>query len=132
MRTGDWDDYCRLMASDRSIYMGGPFSTSVARGMFCADHAQWSLFGCGALMTGNAAMQAAAEGPMEGVLGYTEDPVVSSDFVGDPRSSIYDATAGIELNDRFFKIVSWYDNEMGYATRCLDMLRMMADTDAAG
>ncbi|MEX1368670.1 MAG: type I glyceraldehyde-3-phosphate dehydrogenase [Nannocystaceae bacterium] len=77
----------------------------------------------------NAAMKAAAEGPMEGVLGYTEDPVVSSDFIGDPHSSIYDAKAGIELNERFFKIVSWYDNEWGYSVRCIDMLEMMADKD---
>ncbi len=77
----------------------------------------------------NAAMKAAAEGPMEGVLGYTEDEVVSSDFIGDPRSSIFDAGAGIELNDRFFKIVSWYDNEWGYSARCVDMLAMLADKD---
>jgi len=78
----------------------------------------------------NAAMKNAAEGSMEGVLGYTEEQVVSSDFIGDPRSSVYDAGAGIELNDRFFKIVSWYDNEYGYAARCVDMLRMMAQRDA--
>ena len=77
----------------------------------------------------NAAMKAAAEGPMSGVLGYTEDPVVSSDFLGDPHSSIFDATAGMELNDRFFKVVSWYDNEAGYANRCLDMLQMIAAQD---
>ena len=77
----------------------------------------------------NAAMKAAAEGPMKGVLGYTEDPVVSSDFIGDPHSSIYDATAGIELNDRFFKIVSWYDNEWGYSARCVDMLDLFAKKD---
>ena len=77
----------------------------------------------------NAAMKAASEGPMKGVLGYTEDPVVSSDFLSDPHSSIYDATAGMELNDRFFKVVSWYDNESGYATRCIDMLEMMAARD---
>lgn len=77
----------------------------------------------------NQAMKAAAEGSMKGVLGYTEDAVVSSDFTSDPHSSIYDATAGIELNDRFFKIVSWYDNEWGYATRCVDMLEMMAEKD---
>ncbi len=77
----------------------------------------------------NAAMKAAAEGPMQGVLCYTEDPVVSSDFLGDRHSSIYDATAGIELNANFFKIVSWYDNEAGYANRCLDMLSMMAAKD---
>jgi glyceraldehyde 3-phosphate dehydrogenase len=78
----------------------------------------------------NAAMKAAAEGPMSGVLAYTEEPLVSSDFVGDTHSSIYDAGACIELNDRFFKIVSWYDNEAGYATRCVDMLEMMAAKDA--
>ncbi len=77
----------------------------------------------------NAAMKAAAAGPMKGVLGYTEDEVVSSDFMSDPRSSIYDAKAGIQLNDRFFKVVSWYDNEYGYAARCVDMLRMMAERD---
>jgi glyceraldehyde 3-phosphate dehydrogenase (phosphorylating) len=77
----------------------------------------------------NAAMKAAAEGPMKGVLAYTEDAVVSSDFIGDPHSSTYDATACIELTSTFFKIVSWYDNEMGYATRLLDMLQMMADKD---
>jgi len=77
----------------------------------------------------NAAMKDAAEGAMEGVLGYTEDQVVSSDFIGDTHSSIFDAAAGIELNQRFFKIVSWYDNETGYACRCLDMIRMMAAKD---
>ncbi|MEM9081972.1 MAG: type I glyceraldehyde-3-phosphate dehydrogenase [Planctomycetota bacterium] len=77
----------------------------------------------------NAAMKAAAEGPMSGVLAYTEEQVVSADFVGDPHSSIYDAGAGIELNDRFFKVVSWYDNEAGYANRCVDMLRFMAAND---
>ena len=77
----------------------------------------------------HAAMKAASEGPMSGVLGYTEDDVVSSDFISDPHSSIYDAGAGIELNDRFFKIVSWYDNEWGYSTRCVDMLEMIARKD---
>ena len=78
----------------------------------------------------NEAMKAAANGPMKGYLAYTEDAVVSSDFIGDPHSSIYDAGAGIELNDRFFKVVSWYDNEAGYANRCLDMVSMMAEKDA--
>lgn len=77
----------------------------------------------------NAAMKAAAEGSMQGVLGYTDEEVVSSDFVGDPHSSIFDAKAGIELNDRFFKVVSWYDNEAGYANRCVDMMRMLASKD---
>jgi glyceraldehyde 3-phosphate dehydrogenase len=73
-----------------------------------------------------AAMKAAAEGEMKGILGYTEDPVVSSDFTTDPRSSIFDAGAGIELNSHFFKIVSWYDNEWGYSMRMIDLMVMMA------
>ncbi|MEC8254878.1 MAG: type I glyceraldehyde-3-phosphate dehydrogenase [SAR324 cluster bacterium] len=73
-----------------------------------------------------AAMKAAAEGSMQGVLGYTEDQVVSSDFIGDARSSIFDATAGIGIGDRFFKLVSWYDNEIGYSNRVLDLIRYMA------
>ncbi|MBL4688496.1 MAG: type I glyceraldehyde-3-phosphate dehydrogenase [Nannocystaceae bacterium] len=77
----------------------------------------------------NAAMKAASEGSMEGVLGYTEEPVVSSDFISDPRSSIYDAKAAIALNEHFFKIVSWYDNEYGYASRCIDMISMIARKD---
>ena len=77
----------------------------------------------------NAAMKAASEGPMSGVLGYTEEEIVSSDFIGDPRSSIYDAGASIELSSTFFKVVSWYDNEAGYANRCVDLLRFMASKD---
>lgn len=77
----------------------------------------------------NAAMKTASEGSMKGVLGYTEEEVVSSDFIGDRRSSIYDAGAGIELNKRFFKVVSWYDNEAGYATRCVDLIRYIAGKD---
>lgn len=77
----------------------------------------------------HAAVRDAAAGPMAGVLGYTEEEVVSSDFIGDPRSSIYDAKAAIELSDRFFKVVSWYDNEAGYAHRCVDMIRFMAQQD---
>jgi glyceraldehyde 3-phosphate dehydrogenase len=77
----------------------------------------------------NAAMRAAAEGPMHGILGYTDDQVVSSDFIGDQRSSIFDAAAGIELNHRFFKVVSWYDNEAGYAARCVDLLALLARRD---
>ncbi len=77
----------------------------------------------------NAAMKAASEGAMAGVLGYTEEPVVSSDFISDPHSSIYDATAAIQLNDQFFKIVTWYDNEWGYSARCADMIAMMAEKD---
>ncbi|QYU68344.1 type I glyceraldehyde-3-phosphate dehydrogenase [Leptolyngbya sp. 15MV] len=75
----------------------------------------------------SAAMKKAAEGSMKGILGYTEEEVVSSDFIGDRHSSIYDAKAGIELNKRFFKVVSWYDNEAGYAARCVDLIRLMAE-----
>ena len=77
----------------------------------------------------NAAMKAASGGAMKGVLGYTDEEIVSSDFIGDTRSSIFDAKAGIELNKRFFKIVSWYDNEAGYANRCVDVITMMAQKD---
>ncbi|TVR03757.1 MAG: type I glyceraldehyde-3-phosphate dehydrogenase [Phormidium sp. GEM2.Bin31] len=72
-----------------------------------------------------AAMKQAAEGPMKGVLGYTEDPVVSTDFTTDPHSSIFDATAGMELNANFFKVVSWYDNEWGYSCRTIDLILTM-------
>lgn len=78
----------------------------------------------------NDAMKAASEGSLKGVLGYTEDQVVSSDFMSDPHSSYFDAAAGIELNDRFFKIISWYDNEWGYSSRLIDMLSMMAAGDS--
>ena len=78
-----------------------------------------------------AAMKAASEGSMKGVLGYTDEEVVSSDFIGDRRSSIFDAKAGIELNKRFFKIVSWYDNESGYSARCVDLIRYIAGKDGA-
>jgi glyceraldehyde 3-phosphate dehydrogenase len=74
----------------------------------------------------NAAMKASAEGAMKDVLGYTDEEVVSSDFMGDARSSIFDSLAGIQLNDRFFKVVSWYDNEAGYSNRCVDMMKFVA------
>jgi glyceraldehyde 3-phosphate dehydrogenase len=77
----------------------------------------------------NAAMKSASEDAMKGILGYTEEEVVSSDFISDRRSSIFDAKAGIELNKRFFKVVSWYDNEAGYAARCVDLIKYMAGKD---
>lgn len=77
-----------------------------------------------------AAMKAASEGPMKGILGYTDEEVVSSDFITDPRSSIFDAKAGIQLNANFFKVVSWYDNEWGYSCRMLDLMKMMAAKEA--
>jgi glyceraldehyde 3-phosphate dehydrogenase len=67
------------------------------------------------------AMKAASEGPLKGILGYTEDLVVSQDFIGDARTSIFDADAGIELNSKFFKVVSWYDNEAGYSNKLIDL-----------
>jgi glyceraldehyde 3-phosphate dehydrogenase len=72
-----------------------------------------------------AAMRAAAEGPMKGILGYTEDLVVSSDFIGESRTSVFDAGAGIMLGDRFVKVISWYDNEWGYSSKCLDLIAHM-------
>jgi glyceraldehyde 3-phosphate dehydrogenase len=72
-----------------------------------------------------AAMKEASEGALKGVLGYTEDAVVSNDFIGDARTSIFDAGAGIGLNDNFVKVVSWYDNEMGYSTKVLELILHM-------
>ena len=75
------------------------------------------------------AMKAASQNGLRGVLGYTDDPVVSTDFVGDPRSSIFDAGAGIELNSNFFKLLTWYDNEWGYSNRVVDLMLHMALTE---
>ncbi len=72
-----------------------------------------------------AAMKEASEGELKGVLGYTEDAVVSNDFVGDTRTSIFDAGAGIGLNDNFVKVVSWYDNEWGYSTKVVELIEYM-------
>jgi glyceraldehyde 3-phosphate dehydrogenase len=71
------------------------------------------------------AMKAASEGPMKGILGYTEEAVVSQDFVGATCTSIFDADAGISLNANFVKVISWYDNEMGYSTKVLELIRFM-------
>ncbi|MQM21673.1 hypothetical protein Taro_054717, partial [Colocasia esculenta] len=73
-----------------------------------------------------AAIKYASEGPLKGILGYTDDDVVSNDFVGDSRSSIFDAKAGIGLSSFFLKLVSWYDNEWGYSNRVLDLIEHMA------
>lgn len=72
-----------------------------------------------------AAMKKASEGELKGILGYTEEAVVSSDFLGDPRTSIFDAKAGIALTDTFVKVVSWYDNEIGYSNKVLDLIAHM-------
>ncbi|XP_045368858.2 glyceraldehyde-3-phosphate dehydrogenase, testis-specific isoform X1 [Camelus bactrianus] len=75
------------------------------------------------------AIKEAAKGPMDGILAYTEDEVVSTDFIGDTHSSIFDAKAGIALNDNFVKLISWYDNEYGYSHRVVDLLRYMFNRD---
>src|SRR5437016_3454890 len=72
-----------------------------------------------------AAMKKASETYLKGILAYTGDEVVSSDFIHDAHSSIFDAGSGIELNSKFFKLISWYDNEWGYSNRCVDVMRMM-------
>jgi len=78
-----------------------------------------------------ATVKAASEGPLKGILGYTEDAVVSSDFIGDSRTSIFDAKAGIALTDTFVKLVSWYDNEWGYSSKVVDLICHMASVDRA-
>jgi glyceraldehyde 3-phosphate dehydrogenase len=76
-----------------------------------------------------AALKAEADGPMKGILGYTEDEVVSTDFVGEKTSSVVDIKAGISLNDNFVKLVSWYDNEWGYSNRLVELCVFMAGVD---
>jgi glyceraldehyde 3-phosphate dehydrogenase len=73
-----------------------------------------------------AAMKAASEGAMKGVLGYTEEKVVSTDFVGEPMTSVFDADAGMALDSTFVKVIAWYDNEWGYSNKCLEMVRVVA------
>ena len=77
-----------------------------------------------------AAMKKASEGELKGILGYTEDAVVSTDFIHDSRTSIFDAAAGISLNSNFVKLVSWYDNEWGYSNKVLDLIAHMSKVDA--
>ncbi len=76
------------------------------------------------------AVKAAVAGPMKGIMDYTDEDVVSSDFYTDPHTSIFDAKAGIMLNDHFVKLVSWYDNEWGYSNKLLDLIGHMAEVDA--
>ena len=73
-----------------------------------------------------AKMKEAADGELKGIMGYTEDAVVSNDFIGDARTSIFDAGAGIQLNDKFVKLVAWYDNEWGYSNKVVDLLEYIA------
>jgi glyceraldehyde 3-phosphate dehydrogenase len=72
------------------------------------------------------AMKAASQGELKGILGYTDEDVVSSDFIGETRTSVFDAKAGIALSDTFVKLVSWYDNEWGYSCKVLDLIAHMA------
>ncbi len=74
-------------------------------------------------------MREASLGSLRGILGYTDEPLVSSDFTGDPHSSIFDAKAGMALNDRFFKVLAWYDNEWGYSNRVMDLMLYMAQSE---
>jgi len=76
-----------------------------------------------------AAIKEAANGPLKGILGYTDEEVVSTDFIGDTHSSIFDAKAGISLNDNFVKLISWYDNEYGYSHRVVDLIKYIAKKD---
>lgn len=78
-----------------------------------------------------AALKDASENELKGILGYTEDAVVSSDFISDPRTSIFDAKAGIMLNEQFVKLVAWYDNEWGYSNKILDLISHMDSVDNA-
>ena len=77
-----------------------------------------------------AAVKAASEGSMKGVLGYCDEAVVSSDFYGETQTSVFDAKAGIMLNEQFVKLVAWYDNEMGYSCKVLDLIKHMSEVDA--
>jgi len=74
--------------------------------------------------------EASESGPLKGILGYTEEELVSTDFLGDDRSSIFDAKAGIQLSPTFVKLVSWYDNEFGYSNRVIDLIKHMQAKDA--
>jgi glyceraldehyde 3-phosphate dehydrogenase len=78
-----------------------------------------------------AAVKEAADGPLKGILDYTSDDVVSTDFIGSTYSSIFDAKAGISLNDNFVKLIAWYDNEFGYSARVVDLVVFMAQKDGA-
>ena len=73
----------------------------------------------------NGAVKAAAEGPLKGILQYTEDEIVSCDVIGNPHSSIFDAKLTMVMDDNFVKIISWYDNEWGYSNRCIDLFKLM-------
>ena len=77
-----------------------------------------------------SAVKDASENELKGIVGYTEDDVVSTDFIGDSRTCIFDAKAGISLNDNFVKLLAWYDNEWGYSNKVVDLILLMAKVDA--
>ncbi|EDX06074.1 GD10219 [Drosophila simulans] len=76
-----------------------------------------------------AKVEEASKGPLKGILGYTDEEVVSTDFLSDTHSSVFDAKAGISLNDKFVKLISWYDNEFGYSNRVIDLIKYMQSKD---
>jgi len=76
-----------------------------------------------------AKVEEASKGPLKGILGYTDEEVVSTDFLSDTHSSVFDAKAGISLNDKFVKLISWYDNEFGYSNRVIDLIKYMQTKD---
>ena len=78
--------------------------------------------------TMKSVMKEASEGALRGILGYTEDPIVSNDLLGESCTSVFDAGAGMELNDRFMKLVAWYDNEWAYSCKCIDLMLHMERT----
>src|SRR5256886_12267439 len=80
----------------------------------------------------NSALRAAAEGPLDGILSYTEDPIVSTDIIGDPHSAIFDAEQTIVIEGRLVKAVAWYDNEWGYSNRCVELAAKVLQPVAAG
>lgn len=77
-----------------------------------------------------AKIKEASEGALKGILGYTEEEVVSSDFISDDHSSVFDAAAGIQLNDKFVKLIAWYDNEFGYSNRVVDLILYISTKDS--
>ena len=136
MRAADWTGYYRLMASDRSIYMGGPFSTDVAWGMFCADHAQWSLSGCGALMIENT-----ASGECLGQVGINSGPLFPEFELGwllypaaEGHGFAYEAAAALRawsLDVRHIEtLVSYVDPENARSSRLAERLGATLDDEA--
>ena len=132
-----WSRQCATRSRGWSLALGvRPFGLSRAAlaataTIYCmptarAPHVQVTLEKGASYKDICATIKKHADGPMKGILAYTEDEVVSSDFIGDPHSSIFDAKAGIALDDHFVKLVSWYDNEWGYSNRVIDLIKKMA------